>query len=207
MSQLIACKNRNGIIIAADTKGIDFNLSGEMIELNVNRMIQLSSSSAILTGGAAAGEKMCQALKSFVEIEGLDDVEGIYGAALPFLASEYEGFMRKECEMLPLDPVHHVHFILAGYTGKDEQDPYRLYLLWTKKKLPLLDGDEISTAFSIPRSMRLEYKLNQLCKENAELDRILPEVQKTMEELSKTQEEIGAPFSYAMITNQGFKTI
>ena len=45
--------------------------------------------------------------------------------------------------------------------------PHRLYLIWTKKKLPQLDGDEITSAFAVPRLIRLGCKLNQLCKENA----------------------------------------
>jgi len=51
------------------------------------------------------------------------------------------------------------------------------------------------------------YKLNQLAKENVPLDRILPEIKKSMEKLSKTQEEIGPPFSYAFITEEGFRRI
>jgi len=52
--------------------------------------------------------------------------------------------------------------------------------------------------------MGLEYKLNQLCRENASLDHILSEIKKGMEKLAKTQEEIGPPFSYAFITKAGF---
>lgn len=204
MSQLIACRNKNGIVLAADSKAIDFDPSGKMIDFQVDRLIQLSQHTAILTGGAAEGEKMCAALKGFLSEEGVDDIEEVYGAALPFLATEYERFMRKYCETLPLDPIHHVHFILAGYTEKVDQDPFRLYLLWTKKKLPQLDGDEITSAFAIPRLMRLEYNLNRLSKENKPLEQVLPEIQKTMERLSESQEEIGPPFSYAFITKEGF---
>ena len=41
--------------------------------------------------------------------------------------------MRKSCEVLPLDPIDQVHFVLAGRTGKTPEDPYRLYLIWTKE--------------------------------------------------------------------------
>jgi len=126
---------------------------------------------------------------------------------LPFLASEYEMFMRKECETVPLDPLHHVHFILAGCSAKDAENPYHLYLLWTKKKLPKLDGDEISLAYSVPRRMGLEYKLNQLSKENAPIAEILSTIRKTMEQLGEKEEEVGPPYDYAIITNEGFKKV
>ena len=129
----------------------------------------------------------------------------MYGAALPFPATEYERFMRNSCERLPLDPVHHVHFIIAGYTDQDASNPYRLHLVWTKKKLPQLDGDEITSAFAVPRLLRLEYRLNHFSKENKALDEIIPEVRTTLEQLAATQEEISGPFSFATITATGFE--
>jgi hypothetical protein len=196
MSQLIVCQNANGIVLATDGKAIDFDPSGKMIELTVDRLVQLSRQTAILTGGAADGVEMCHALRNFLKEEGLDDIQEVYGATLPFLSTEFERFMRKKCEILPVDPIHHVYFVLGG-----------LYLFWTKKKLPQLDGDEISFAYTAPRIMGLEYRLNQLCRKNAPLDQILPEIKKGMEKLAKTQEEIGPPFNYAFITEDGFRRV
>ena len=207
MSQLIACQNANGIVLATDGKAVDFDPRGKMIDLKVNRLVQISQHTAILTGGAADGVGMCHALRSFLKEEGLDDIQEVYGASLPFMSTEFERFMRKRCEILPVDPIHHVYFILGGYTAKDPQRPFRLHLLWTKKKLPQLDGDEISYAYTAPRIMGLEYKLNQLAKENVPLDQILSEIKKSMEKVAKTQEEIGPPFSYAFITKEGFRQV
>jgi hypothetical protein len=207
MSQLIVCQNANGIVLATDGKAIDFDPSGKMIELKVDRLVQLSRQTAILTGGAADGVEMCHALRNFLKEEGLDDIQEVYGATLPFLSTEFERFMRKKCEILPVDPIHHVYFVLGGYTAKDTQRPFRLYLFWTKKKLPQLDGDEITFAYTAPRIMGLEYRLNQFCKEDAPLDQILPEIKTVMEKLAKAQEEIGPPFSYAFITKDGFRQV
>jgi len=205
MSQLIACKNRNGIVLAADAKGFDFTASGELIESSMERIFQLGPTSAILAGGTMEGEKMCRALKAFVAEEGLKEVEEIYGAGLPFLASEYDRFMRKHCELIPLDPIHQVYFIMAGRSVTRQEDPYRLYLIWTKKKLPQLDGDEITKAFTVPRIMRLEYRLHQLSKEDAPIDSVLSVVKEAMERLAADQEEIGGPFSFVSITEKGFQ--
>ncbi len=207
MSQLIACQNANGIVLAADSKAAFFDPSGKMSYLKVERLVPLSQHTAILTGGAAEGAKICQALQMFIADEELNDIQDIYGAALPFLATEYEKFMRKECEILPIDPIHHVYFILAGYTMRDPQRPFRLYLIWTKKKLPQLDGDEISFSYTAPRIMGLEYRLNKLCQENGPLDHLLSEIKKGMEEMARTQEEVGPPFSYAFITGEGYRRV
>ena len=115
--------------------------------------------------------------------------------------------MRKRCETLPVDPIHHVYFILAGYTDKDPERPYRSYLLWTKKKLPLLDSDEISFAYTAPRIMGLEYTLNRLCQENECLDRLLSEIKKSMEKVARSQDDIGPPYQNAFITADGFQSV
>lgn len=137
-------------------------------------------------------------------MENLKYVEEVYNASLPFLASGYERFMRKSCEILPLDPIHYMYFIVAGYAGEDTPEPFRMYLIWTKKKLPRLDGDEIIAAFTIPRIMRLEYKLNRFSKENMPLDQILPEIRSSLANQAEIQEDIAPPFAYALITREGF---
>jgi hypothetical protein len=114
--------------------------------------------------------------------------------------------MRKKCELLPIDPIHQVSFILSGGTERDRKMPFRLYYIWTKKKLPQLDGDEISHAFSLPRRMGLEFQLNKMCKENAPLKEILKKMKDGMEQL-KRKEEVSGPLSFATITQKGFQSI
>jgi hypothetical protein len=84
--------------------------------------------------------------------------------------------------------------------------PYRLYYIWTKKKLPQLDGDEISNAFSLPRRMSLEFRLNKMCKENAPLKEILKKMAEGMEQL-KSKGEVSGPFSFGMITQEGYQSL
>ena len=149
---------------------------------------------------------MGSALKNFLAEEKLNDVQDIYGAALAFLSTEYERFMRRQCEVLPIDPIHQVSFILAGRTEKDTARPFHLYFLWTKKKLPQLDGDEISHAFSLPRRMGLEFQLNKMCKEKAPLKEIVKKVVEGLDRL-KSQGEVGSAFSFAMITQDGYQSL
>lgn len=206
MSQIIACKSKMGIVLASDSKAVDFDFQGNLVAYSIKRLHQLTPATAIITGGSAAGEKMCESLKNFVAREELLDIEDLYNAALPFLASEYELFMQKACEYLPIDPINQVHFILAGYSARATNNPFQLYLLWTKKKLPLLDGDEIAAAYSVPRLMSLEYQLNQLSKENKNIDEMLSQIRNHLEKQSEINDEIAGPFSFAIITRNGFHT-
>ena len=207
MSQIVACRTDTGIILAADSNAFDVNPQNEIFEVKINRMLQLTLNTAIVTGGAAEGEMMSRALKDFISEENLSGIDEVYNAALPFLASEYENFLRKKCEFLPIDPIHQVYFILGGYSQNKTQNPFELYLLWTKLKLPQLDGDEISSAYTVPRIIRLEYRLNQLSNENKPLKDILTEIRSHLEEQAEIHDEISGPFSYAVIDRDGFKKI
>ncbi len=207
MSQLFACKTNISIVLAADSKAIDVDTNGNLIELGIDRLHQLSQYSAILTGGAAAGETMCHALKHFVASENLLYIDEIYRAALPLLSTEYERFMRRTCETQPIDPIHQVTFVLAGYTPHSARNPLRMYLLWTKKKLPMLDSDEISTVFSVPRIIKAEHRLHQMVEKGAGLDGIMTEVRREMETAAATQEEVAEPLCFAWINEDGFKKL
>ena len=206
MGQMIASQNVNGIVLAAENMAVQLDNAGQEIPFLMNRLLPLSSHAALMTAGAAEGVEMGNALKIFIEGEKVNDVQELYGATLAFLSTEYERFMRKKCEMLPIDPIHQLSFILAGRTEKDTARPFRLYFLWTKKKLPQLDGDEISHAFSIPRRMGLEFHLNTLCKENAPLREIADRMKEGIEKL-KGQGEIRFPVSYALITQEGYQSL
>jgi len=206
MSQIIVAQNANGIVLAGENRAIQLDEKGNEISLQINRLLPLTSHSALLIAGSAEGRDMGSALKNFLAGENLNDVQDIYGTALAYLSTEYERFMRKKCELLPIDPIHQVSFILSGKTDKDRNMPFRLYYIWTKKKLPLLDGDEISHAFSLPRRMGLEFQLNRMCKENVSLKEVLKKMTEGMEQLKSKGEVIG-PFSFATITHEGFQSL
>jgi hypothetical protein len=206
MSQIIVAQNINGIVLAADNQAIQLNEKGEEIPLKIDRLIPIATHCGLLVTGAAEGTDMGKTLGEFIRDEKMTDVQDIYGASLVFLSTEYERFMRKKCELLPIDPIHQVSFILAGRTERDREMPFRLYFLWTKKKLPRLNGDEISHAFSLPRRMGLEFQLNKVCKENAPLNEVLKKVTEGMEHL-KARGEVSPFLSYATITQDGFQSI
>ena len=203
MSQLIVCRNSEGIVLAADSKAWSIDAGGQLAEARADRLIRLGDNSAILAGGAVEGVAMCEALRNFISEEGLVDVEEIYSAALAFLSGEYDRFMRKVCENIPVDPLHQMYFVLVG---RDGSGAGRIYMLWTKKRLPQLDGDEITRAYAAPRRMGLEYKLNELSRRDAPLDEIVAAVKKGMESVAG-EEEVGGPFVYATVTADGLKLV
>ncbi len=206
MPQIIVAQNRNGIVLAAENQALHLDAEGNEASFPANRLLPLTSHCALMTAGAADGVKMGHALKRFVQEESLSDVQDLHGAALAFLSTEYERFMRKVCELMPIDPIHQISFILAGKTTKDLTMPFRTYYLWTKKKLPQLDSEEISFAFCLPRRMGLEYQLNKICREQTPLHQILAKVKEGLDRL-KQLGEVNADVSCAFITHEGYQDV
>ncbi|MFW6055495.1 MAG: hypothetical protein ACOC9D_06270, partial [Thermodesulfobacteriota bacterium] len=193
--------------LAADSKGYAFDEQGKMQEMSINPLIPLGEKAALLAGGDADAVHAGQALSEFIHQEGLSLIPEIYAAALPFLNSEYEKLMRLKCNCLPVDPIQHMYFILAGMT-ESQESPFQLHLIWARKKLPQLDGDEISSAFSVPRQMGLEYKLGQLIADEAALALIVSTIQQEMRRLNTIDASLASPpFTFATITADGFRQL
>ena len=204
MPQLIVAQSAEGIVLVAENRAVQINEKGEEVSLQVNPLIQLPPRAALLVAGAVEGVDMGQTLKNFIQGEGIQDIQDLYPAAMAFLSTEYERFMRKKCEIFPIDLIHHVSFILAGKTDRDAARPFRIYFLWNKKRLPQLDGDEIPHAFSLPRRMGLEYQLNQMAKEMAPLKKIAATMKEGIQKF-RNQGEIQSSVSWALITPNGFQ--
>jgi hypothetical protein len=136
MAQMIASQNVNGIVLAAENMALQLDDTGKEITFLMNRLLPLTSHAALMTAGAAEGVEMGKALKIFIEGEKVNDVQELYGATLAFLSTEYERFMRKKCEMLPIDPIHQVSFILAGRTEKDTARPFGFTFCGQRRSFP-----------------------------------------------------------------------
>ncbi len=207
MSQIIACVTREGIVLGVDAKAVDVDAQGNVIHSTVEWLHPLGTRAAVAAGGAPEGAEMARLLSRFIMEEKLQDISEIYPAALSFLASQFNEFLRKMCRVVPVDPMHQVHFILAGVSAQDPDDPFKLYLVWTKKKQPQLDGEEIRHAFTVPRRMALEYRLSQMAQRGATVQEVLQEVRSAMESLTWYKEEVGPPYRFAVLSKEGFQEV
>jgi len=104
----------------------------------------------------------------------------------------YERFMRKKCELLPIDPIHQVSFILAGRTEKDPQGHSAFTFVDKEEASPAPMEMKALMPFSIPRRDGFwEFHLIPLCKANAPLREILDRMK---EGIRKTEGAGGNPF-------------
>ncbi len=206
MSQIIACRSPMGIVLGADAHSIEIDDQGALHESQVQRLYQLTPHAVLMVGGGTAGASMGSSLQSFMAGEHFGSIEEVYTAALSYLASEYETYMQRHCDRLPIDPIHHIYFVLAGHSPHNPADPYQAYLIWTKRHLPLLDGDTILSAYAVPRLIQIEAQLNRMSQENHRLDEIHAVIQRQIQRGAQ-MENRQASAVYALITEEGVRRV
>ncbi len=207
MSQIIACKSTSGIVLGADSSAVEFGMDGMVLHRPIQRLHILTPKAVILAGGAPEGEAICRELKAFVSDEGVSSIDDLLPAALSFLTSSYTEFMTKKCEFHPVDPTHHLHFILAGVSDTASSDPFRIYLMWTKKKRPQLDSDEIESVYAVPRMVGLEHMLYQKWRENLPVNVAMSAVKEAFRRQAEVHEEINGPFAFGVLGRDGFEDL
>lgn len=206
MGQLIACAAAEGILLAADSRTEFFEASGEQHFIAVDRLIPVGSQAVLASAGAMEGHDLCRDFAAFAKDEGLTGIDALWEAAMPFFTGRYDEVMRKMCEKLPVDPLHNMYLLLAGFSAKSP-DPARLFIIWNRPKPPKIEYNQVTNIFTLPRRLGLEFKLTQMLASKAPLAEIAGAAKAAMQKLAGQDEYIGPPFHYLTITAAGVKEV
>lgn len=206
MGQLIACAAPEGVLLASDSRTEYFEPSGEERFITVERLIPVGTHAVLASAGAVEGHGLCRDFAAFAKDEGLTDIDALWEAAMPFFVGRYDEVMRKICEKLPVDPLHNMYLVLAGYSAKGP-DHSRLYIIWNRPKPPKIEYNQVTNIFTLPRRMGLEFKLTQMLDRKASMEEIAGAAKGAMEKLAGQDEYIGPPYSFLTITTAGVKEV
>jgi hypothetical protein len=207
MGQLIACATSEGVLLASDSRTEFFEPGGEERFITVDRLIPVAAHAVLASAGAEEGHELCRDFAAFAQDEGLKDIEALMDAAMPFFTGRYDEVMRKMCEKLPVDPLHNMYLVLAGYATDHPEHPARLFILWNRPKPPKIEFNQVTNIFTLPRRMGLEFKLSQMVAQKAPLAEIVAAAKAAMQKLAGQDEYIGPPFHFLTITAGGVKEV
>ena len=205
MGQLIACKAKDGVLIASDSGAVHFEPDGEEKLLSGEHLFPINQFAVAAFAGAVEGAELCRDFVDFVKGEALEDFDALAGAAVPFFTGRYDEFMRKVCELLPLEPLLNLYFLLAGYNKQKPDDPGRLLVMWNRVQPPKIDVERQVKIFTLPRRMGLEMKLNQMVSRGAMVADLVTAARAGMEKLATKDEYIKPPYRFMSITAAGVK--
>ena len=207
MGQLIACATSEGVLLASDSRTEFFEPDGAEKFLTIDRFIPVAAHAALASAGAVEAHDLCRDFAAFARDEGLKDIDALMDAAMPFFTSRYDEVMRKMCEKLPVDPLHNMYLVLAGYAANQLEHPARLFIIWNRPKPPKIEFNQVTNIFTLPRRLGLEYKLSQMIAKKAPRAEIVAVAKAAMDKLAGQDEYIGPPFHFHTITAGGVKKV
>jgi hypothetical protein len=207
MGQLIACATSEGVLLASDSRAEFFEPGGAEKFITLDRFIPVAAHAALASAGAVEAHDLCRDFAAFAQDEGLKDIDALMDAAMPFFTSRYDEVMRKMCEKLPVDPLHNMYLVLAGYAANQPEHPARLFIIWNRPKPPKIEFNQVTNIFTLPRRMGLEFKLSQMIAKKAPLAEIVAAAKAAMDKLAGQDEYIGPPFHFHTITAGGVKKV
>jgi hypothetical protein len=207
MGQLIACAAPEGILLASDSRTEFFEPDGQEKFITVDRLIPVGSHAVLASAGAEEGHELCRDFAAFAKGEGLTDVDALMDAAMPFFAGRYDDIMRKMCEKLPVDPLHNMYLVLAGFSAKTPERGGRLFIIWNRPQPPKIEFNQVTNIFTLPRRLGLEFKLNRMLAQKAPMAEIAGAAKAAMEKLAGRDEYIGPPFHFLTITAAGVQEV
>jgi hypothetical protein len=203
MGQLIACATAEGVFLASDSRTVFFEPAGEERFIEVDRLIPISSHVVVTSAGALEAHDVAKDFADFAKKDNLTDIDELIEAAIPYFTSRYDEIIRKICEKLPLDPVINLYLLLAGFSAKTPDHPGRLFIIWDRARPPKIESNRVTSIFTLPRRMGLEFKLNQLVNQKARLYQVAAAARAGMEKLASQDQYLGPPYHYLTITAAG----
>ena len=203
MSQLIACATVGGIMVASDSKAEFFQPDGTIRTITQERLMPVSSHAVLASAGAWEAHDICKEFAKFAKSEGLTDIDALVDAAIPFFTGKHDEILRKICTISPPDPIINMYLLLAGYSPKTPENPYKIFVIWDRPKPPKIEYNQAAHIFTLPRRMGLEFTLNSLVAQGAPLAKVVDTVKAGLEKLAAQDEALGPPYQYVTVTDQG----
>jgi hypothetical protein len=207
MGQLIACATVNGIVVASDSRDDFFEPDGKVRFMTQEHIIPLTSHTVLASAGAWEARDICKEFAGFIKTEGITDIDALIEAAIPFFTGKYDEILRKLCTISPPDPIVNMYLLLAGYSPKTPDNPYKIFVIWDRPKPPKIEYTQVTHIFTLPRRMGLEYTLNSLVAQIAPLATVVAAAKAGMEKLAAQDERLGPPFQYLTVTDQGVQKV
>ena len=217
MTQIIACSTSDGIALATDGVATRFDSSGGREHFRMKKLLRLGSHAAMVGAGAGIGSEMGKSFQRFVHERRVEGIEEILRFAFPFFTDEYGNYLKQKrglnlSENKATGKISEeegaltgIYLILAGYSFKDRDQPYRLQFLGNDEEGQCVRGYPDSPILVIPRSLSMERRLAAQREGGASPDQILSLFESFLRKRSAEEEEVGPPFHFATITASGVK--
>ncbi len=206
MTQALAAFNEHGIVLATDSRATRFDAAGVPEVFKVEKLFPLTRCCAILSGGAGVSVPLSLELRRLLaRHRGHLTPDEIAQFALPVLSQGYGRHLEKHGPEAP--GFRRLYFILAGYSEEKPPPGFSLVLLGSEENELPLKAIPTGPVVVMPRNLGMEMRLFQAVSRGAPLAELLGLSQEFLEKQAALKEEVGPPFYFATITEEGYQPV
>jgi hypothetical protein len=204
MSQLVALKTAQGMIIASDRRVVNTHRGKTTGSLH-RKLFPLGAQAAISTGGAAVGIDISKTLSRSIRESislGFEDLESY---VLQVFQREYDNFTARGAKWFADNPKAHRRacfalgakdhdgkLCLGFYVSEEHGQPFR--------KAPLTTASVV-----MPRRLGLEARLSVAAKGETPLASLKKLTLQAFKQIEGVDDTVGGPFDFALFDQSGMR--
>ncbi|MEJ5365878.1 MAG: hypothetical protein WHS86_12300 [Desulfosoma sp.] len=187
MTQIFGYHTPQTILLATDSLALCPDAQGGWERKTVRKIVHLSPSVVMLSGGAGIGLALTHRFAESVRSQALWDVEGIFPKALPFARAHAALLQRSpdQCSGPQETELDRYYLLLAGVSLRSDPPSTHWMLLGAESAGAPVERIALGSALAIPRHMGFEVRVSRLSGTPEDLQA----AEKLMEELLRRRAE------------------
>jgi hypothetical protein len=205
MSQLILYQGDFGIVLATDSRAVQFTQSGEPHYFTLSKLYALNATTVLATVGAGYGQQLCEAFQQRIRQLPRARGEDITELAFHFFR---EGLQARTPQSFGhRDPeIQRVYFVIAGAITENAGAPPGFVVYASDHATDPLHSLATGHFVCIPRQLSLETRLQQLAVDQTSWEQVEEYCTRFLQRMAVASEDIGPPFLLTRVSGDGIKT-
>jgi len=203
MSQIILYQAAAGILLATDSRAVQFTPSGEPVYLEVNKLFPLGREALLATVGAGYGLVLCRDFEKRVRQMRIFDTEDIIEQAMAFFPAAVERFQEEPASSPHDRELQRLYLVLAAHQRESGKSRFPFVVLASEHNAEPLHQLQTGHFVCIPRQLKIEHRLQQLAPDQVSLDEVQELCAGYLAQMARNTEDLAAPFHLARITESG----